>query len=39
MTLQQLEVVPKELFVQFDGISSLVRPKVEYLGREARGKE
>ncbi len=36
MSLQQLETVPKELLVDFDGATSLVRPKVEYLGREAR---
>lgn len=36
MTLQHLEVIPKELFVQFEGVSSLVRPKVEYCAEEAR---
>ncbi len=33
MTLQKLEVVPKEFLVQFEGTSSFVRPKVEYLGK------
>lgn len=33
MTLQKLELVPKEIMVQFEGASSFVRPKVEYLGR------
>lgn len=36
MALQKLDMVPKELFVEIPGASSLVRPKVEYLGKEAR---
>jgi len=36
MTLRQLEVIPKELLVQFEEIPYLVRPQVEYLGREPR---
>lgn len=36
MTLQQLKLVSKELFVRFEGASLLVRPKVEYLAKEAR---
>ncbi len=32
----QEHIVPKGLFVQFEGVPSLVRPKVEYLGKEAR---
>ena len=35
MTLRKLEVVPKELLVQFDGASCLVRPQVEYLRKNA----
>src|SRR3990170_333195 len=30
MVLQNLEVVPKELYVQFDKIPYLVRPNIEY---------
>lgn len=36
MTLQQLDTIPKELVVCFEGVSCPVRPKVEYLGKEAR---
>lgn len=34
MTLQKLETIPKDLFVDLDGLS--VRPKVEYLGKTAK---
>lgn len=31
MTLQKLDLVPEELFVQFEEVPYLVRPKIEYL--------
>jgi hypothetical protein len=34
MALQELETIPKDLFVDFDGLS--VRPKIEYLGKMAK---
>lgn len=36
MALRKPDVIPKGLFVQFDGVSSLVWPKVAYSGKDVR---